>query len=135
MHVAAAGPIKTLVILLVVFAAVVAVGTYLDPFSRSYEVKTATRIACNELAAEKRYGRATAWEETFIKSANQAGVKLKPGQYDFKVSLTVEQNICDVKVAWKETMPVFLLADAFDIEPIVFVQRLDMTHAVKATWK
>lgn len=135
MHVAAEGPLKTTIIIVLVLAVVIAVGTYMDAFTRTYEVKTAARIACNELATEKRYQRPTKWEDTFVRAANAAGVQLKPGQYDFKMSLTVEQNICEVKVAWRETMPIFLISDALDIEPISFVQRLDQKHAVKASWK
>jgi hypothetical protein len=136
MHVVnAAAPIKNIAIFLVVFLVVVAVGSYLDALTRSYEIKTAARTACNQLAAQTRYKREVKWQEEFVRSVRKTGIDLKPGQYDFKMQLTTDQNICSLEVAWKETMPIFLLGDAFGLEPIVFVQRIDQTHAVKATWK
>lgn len=135
MHVVnAAGPLKNLAIFLVVFAVVCAAGSYLEPFSRSYEIKTAARIACNELSTEKRFKQDTKWQEHFVLAARRAGVDLKPGQYDFKMTLTGQSNDCSVKIAWKESMPIFLLGDFLDIKPYVFVQRLDQEFSVKARY-
>ena len=136
MRVAAEGPLKTLVILLV--AAAVALGLYTlwEPYSVEYEVKTAAKIACNTIIQNQKHNQAgsTIWEQTFLTRARSVGVILKPGQYAFDVKKDGEHWACDMQVAWRSTTTVPLLSDFFTIEPIQIVHRIDYLHKIKRAY-
>jgi len=132
--VVAEGPLKTLTIFLVIFLVVIAGITYSEPFASEYEVKTAARMGCNELINQTRYGRPTGWEDIFIRRSNMAGVHLKKDQYDFKVEPQYDRFICKAAIAWRSQTEIFLLSQAFDIQPMKIVHRIDFEHEIRKSY-
>jgi hypothetical protein len=136
MRVAAEGPLKTLIIILV--AAAVALGLYTlwGPYAVEYEVKTAAKIACNAIIQNQKHNQpgSTTWEQTFVTRARVAGVVLKPGQYAFEVKKDGENWECAMQVAWRSTTMVPFLSDYFTIKPLQIVHRIDYTHKVKRSY-
>lgn len=136
MHVAAEGPLKTLIILLVL--GVVALGFYTlsIPYSVEYEVKTAAKVACNTIIQNHKHNQphTNNWEQTFVKRAQVAGVTLKPAQYAFEVKKDGENWECAIQVAWRSVTMVPFLSDYFTIEPLKIVHRIDYTHRVKRAY-
>ncbi len=136
MHVKAEGPLKKLLVALGVFAVLVLVGTWLEPFSAEYEVKTAAKIACNDFMAIKRSNTPNApgtWEAKFLQQSRKAGVLLNSDQYDFQAGdISNRQEIkCHFIIAWRSVTPLLLIGELFALPPMTLVHRLDYVHAVK----
>jgi len=133
--VAAEGPLKKLIVALVIFATVVVIGTYSEPFSAEYEVKTAAKIACNTMVQDAKWtaqpGRNT-WETTFVNKARGAGVTLTPEQYAFEIELGRNENVCKAAVAWRSSTELILVGFLLDLPPMKIVHRLDINHTVKS---
>ena len=128
---------KKIILILVVAALVIAAATYLGPWATEYEVKTAARIACNDLILEKRTGSTGKALEGFVRKSSTAGVKLKEGQYAFSLEESKGERLwrCHYKVAYKSSTPVFLIADFFtDVPPFTLVHRIDAVHEVRSTY-
>jgi hypothetical protein len=136
MHVAAEGPLKTLIIVLVLGAVALGLYTLSGPYSAEYEVKTAAKVVCNTIIQNHKYNKPDLnnWEQTFVTRARVAGVTLKPGQYAFEVKKDGENWECAIQVAWRSTTMVPFLSDYFTIEPLNIVHRIDYTHKVKRSY-
>jgi hypothetical protein len=134
--VAAEGPLKTLIILLAVFALFIVLGTYSEPFSSEYEVKTAAKIACNTMVRDpnRQDPSRNIWEKPFVQKARAAGVTLTPEQYAFDLSMNRNENICKAAIAWRSSTPYILVGFVLDLPPMNIVHRLDINHTVKARY-
>jgi hypothetical protein len=132
--VAAEGPLKKLIVALVIFVAVVVLGTYSEPFAAEYEIKTAVKIACNTMVQDAKWGQAgrNTWEAPFVNKARSAGVTLTPEQYAFEVELGRNENVCKAAIAWRSSTEYILVGFLFDMPPMKIVHRLDINHTVKS---
>jgi hypothetical protein len=133
---AAEGPLKTVVFLLVVFAAVVVLGTYSEPFAAEYEVKTAAKIACNTMVRDpnRQDPSRNIWEKPFLLKARTAGVTLTPEQYAFDLTMNRNENVCKAAIAWRSSTEFILVGFLFEMPPMKIVHRLDINHTVKAKY-
>lgn len=131
MHVAN-GPLKTILILAVVLVVVVLGGTYFPgPFSAEYEVKTAARIACNEMLRARQEPEAVQRaKDKFVLKAGAASVRLAPEQYLFEMSTVGENYECHFVAKWRSTTEIFLVGYLFSIPPLQLVHHIDMVHKV-----
>ncbi|HEY1099603.1 MAG TPA: hypothetical protein VGF99_11780 [Myxococcota bacterium] len=136
MHVIAEGPLKKLLFIIVAFALVILVGTWLEPFTAEYEVKTAGKIACNSILQNIRYNEPhrREWEATFVQKARVAGVMLTNEQYNFEPGTAYDDMTCHFVVAWRSTTPLIFIGDLFDLPPMKLLHRLDYVHKVKKNW-
>ena len=128
---------KKLIMVLIAFVFVIAAGTWLGPWTAEYEVKTAAKMSCNDRIKEKQGFGDLKSDETFIKKANVAGVRLKPGQFAFSVEEKRNLGLwsCHYKVAWKSSSAVFLIGDFLpDVPPLNLVHRLDAFHEIKSSY-
>jgi hypothetical protein len=136
MHVAAEGPLKNIIIILIVAVVALAAITYSEPFGTEYEVKTAAKVACNQLVQDHIYKtpEKRSWEQPFLQRTRAAGVQLKKEQYSFVATLTKQMNTCHAQIAWRSVTPVAFIGDILGLPPLVIVHRINMKHEVKANW-
>ncbi len=134
----AEGNLAKVIYAVVIFVVVVAVGTFMKPWLDEYEVKTAARIACNEIIKGTRYKlpeQVKNAENTFERKALMAGVHLKTGQsYVFEVSDISNEDLwrCHFKAAWKSSTPLLIVSALYpEAPPIQRVHRLDNTYDTK----
>jgi len=136
MLVAAEGPLKVLIFILV--AAAVALGLYTlsGPYGAEYDVKSGAKVVCNTIIQNHKYNQPNVnnWEKTFVTRARVAGVNLKPGQYAFDVKKDGENWECAIQVAWRSTTMVPILSDYFAIQPLQIIHRIDYVHKVKRSY-
>lgn len=134
--VAAEGPLKKLIFVLVAFAAVVVLGTYSEPFSAEYEIKTAAKVACNTMVQDAKWKEEVrnTWEKPFVMKARTAGVTLTPEQYAFEITTGRNENVCKAAIAWRSSTPFILVGFLFDLPPMKIVHRLDINHTVKSKY-
>jgi len=134
MHAKAEGPLKKLVFFLVALVVVIAVGTYLIPFSAEYEVKTAAKVACNEYRMSARGGNADdrSWETKFVARARVAGVQLREDQYNFTLSNDFDDATCRIQIKWIDKTTAILIGDIVtELPPLTILHSIDYVHRVK----
>lgn len=125
------GPLKTLLLLLATCVGIIAVATFLTPFSTEYEIKTAAKVACNEYAQEVRYKYPTGWEDKFLRRASVAGVKLGPSQYNFEVEEDNVSMICNAEIKYRTSTTAAFIGDIVtEIPPLVQIRHIKFRHSV-----
>jgi hypothetical protein len=132
---AAEGAFKTLIIAVLVLAALIGIRTWLDPFTQGYEMQSAAKTTCNEAINLFRFG-GEPWEAKFVRRATQAGVHLEPEQYSFKVSPAPQTSefICHARIRYPTKTEWWLVGPYFGIPPLKWARVLEVEHRVRESY-
>ena len=116
---------------LLILAVVVGVGSFFEPWTTEYEIKTVSRIACNELIKTKKFKYELPWEATFVRKTTAAGVTFRKGQYLFNAEPIQNLRLwrCHFKAAWRSSAPWVLLSALYPaMPPLEYIHRIDTEY-------
>ena len=137
MRAAANGVLKKLIFIVIAFVVVIFGMTYYVPFSQSYEIKTAVRVACNGFINIERHRRISPPPDVdFENKAHAAGVQLTSDDYSFEIDYdkATKEWVCDADIEYPTKTEWAVIGHMFELPPFEMNMHIEMQHRVGGSY-